>query len=602
MRTGMGGLKVCLSGGMIVFPVFHKLTIASLRTVTLHVERYGQDALVTQDFIKSNVIADFYIRVQPDVESVAAAARSLGEEAVSEESVRELIDAKLTGALRSVAANKTFINLHVNRQEFAEAVQLALVDELKNNGFTLDTVTIVNLYATPREELNQDDVFDAQGMRAIAEVVEKNRKEENDIRREKEVEIHNRDVDTRKRHLTLEQDQKFAEADQLRSVTEYEAEQKAEARRKQEDQRQVEETSVIMADEKIRTRDEERLQAVREAEIRKEKVVETANIEKLKAVETANIEKAKAVEAAEIAKQITIAEKEAEEAAANALKERALAEEEAARQDKITVEKTKEADRARQVVVIKAGEDADKKRIDIDIDKYTQVTEAIAEKESAVARAEGDKESQIARAKGDADSRIVVAQAAAEAAALEADAIVKLADANFEKGQKEAEARRLLVEAENAVSNERLIQDAVIQLVHEMPAIITAMMEPARHIQDFKIIKIDGLGAGGGAGEDGQPTTIAGDISKGILQLTAFAPIIRTMYDAMSGANGDGGMLGSLVDKLKTAFPGMDLSKILETVSEFAGAPLHGAGGEVMDTAAVSSVTKAASAAAPSAE
>ena len=105
VRTGSGGNKVVIGGGVLVFPVIHQLLRVSLRSVKLLVERSGKNALVTGDKIKANVTTELYIKVEPIAEDVLAAARSFGERNLDEHAIGDLIEGKLTDALRSVAAD-----------------------------------------------------------------------------------------------------------------------------------------------------------------------------------------------------------------------------------------------------------------------------------------------------------------------------------------------------------------------------------------------------------------------------------------------------------------------------------------------------------------
>src|SRR5215510_4286333 len=126
VRTGAGGNKVVIGGGILVYPILHQLLRVSLRSVKLSVERSAKNALVTADKIKANVTTELYIKVEPIAEDVLAAARSFGERNLDEHAIGDLIEGKLTDALRSVAANQTFMSLHGKRKEFAEHIQAAL--------------------------------------------------------------------------------------------------------------------------------------------------------------------------------------------------------------------------------------------------------------------------------------------------------------------------------------------------------------------------------------------------------------------------------------------------------------------------------------------
>src|SRR5205085_10467716 len=121
--------------------------------------------------------AEFYIKVQPSKEDILQAARSLGGRSVHSEAVSELVEDKLVSALRTVAATKDLVELHSKRDEFASAVQEIVTHDLATNGLTLETVTISSLDQTDPSALQERNVFDAQGLRKIAEITQKARVE-----------------------------------------------------------------------------------------------------------------------------------------------------------------------------------------------------------------------------------------------------------------------------------------------------------------------------------------------------------------------------------------------------------------------------------------
>src|SRR4051794_33285602 len=89
VRTGSGGNKVVIGGGVIVMPVLHQLSRVSLRSVKLSVERASKNALVTADKIKANVETELYVKVEPLADDVLAAARSFGERNLDEKAIAE---------------------------------------------------------------------------------------------------------------------------------------------------------------------------------------------------------------------------------------------------------------------------------------------------------------------------------------------------------------------------------------------------------------------------------------------------------------------------------------------------------------------------------
>jgi flotillin len=576
VRTGAGGNKVVIGGGITVYPILHQLLRVSLRSNKLSVERSDKNALVTKDKIKANVTTELYVKVEPLAEDVLAAARSFGDRSLDAHAIGTLIEGKLTDALRSVAANQTFMDLHSQRKQFAEHIQNALAEELKKNGLTLENVSITSFSMVPVTELDSQDVFDAEGLRAITESVQSNAEKTNRVQREKEIAIRLQNVEAKKQALALEQDQAQAEADQTRRVAEYSALQRAETAKvvyAQEqvaelaayDKHQATETARIVQEREIAVAQATRMRHEREAQIatekaqqaaeiakqreieaqmiEKEKTVQAAEIDRQKALEAATIEKQKVVEAsivakeqtvetARIAKQIAVTQSEELAARAAALRAQAQAEEEGAKQGIITVEETARAERAKAIAIIKAQEDAEKSNIAAEREAY--------------------------RTKLEADAR---AQAARTTADGEANAVITLAEATLKRGEAEAEAKRRLVEANNSVATKLLFRDVIVKALEVMPEVTKELMAPAHAIKEIKVLQLQGTqgGAANGNGASGNqsPFGVASPILKTILEAGAAYPLLREMLNFSQVDGGDlaskaRALLGKLPAELKS--------------------------------------------------
>lgn len=547
VRTGSGGNKVVIGGGILVYPILHQLLRVSLRSVKLSVERAGKNALVTADKIKANVTTELYIKVEPLGEDVLAAARSFGERNVDEHVIGELIEGKLTDALRSVSANQTFMALHANRKQFAERIQEVLAEELKKNGLTLENVSITGFAMVPVKDLDPQDVFDAEGLRAITESVQGNREMTNKIQREKENLIQAQNVSARMKQLELEQTQKQAEADQSRRVSEYVALQASETAKAvyiQEQSRDLaglektravetgrleqekavavafagkqraEREAMIEAEKGQQTAEIAKQRVIEAATIEKDKVVQAAEIDRQKSLEAATIEKEKTVEVSRISKQIAIVKSQEEMARAEAAKAIAMAEEEKAKQEITTVEVTAQANRARATFLIEADAQAQQQRIQ-------------------------------------AEAKVVVAERDAEAARLTAEALLR-------RGEAEAMARRKAVEAENAISSRVVMRDMALKFLEVAPEIARELMSPAKHITEIKVLQTSGMGGNGASNGSGNAAGVMSPIMKTILEAGAAYPLMREM---MSFAQVDKakvseklqGMLGDLGNELNAA-------------------------------------------------
>ena len=168
VRTGAGGRKVIMDGGAIIVPFVHELVRVSLETLKLRVTRQNEDALITQDKLRADIHAEFFVRVQPDRESILQASRSLGERMREESAVRALVEDKLVSALRTAAAMKTLEQLNSERDEFLTEVMKLVENDLLSNGLILETVTISRLDQTDEVYLKESNIFDAQGRQRLA--------------------------------------------------------------------------------------------------------------------------------------------------------------------------------------------------------------------------------------------------------------------------------------------------------------------------------------------------------------------------------------------------------------------------------------------------
>jgi hypothetical protein len=607
VRTGSGGNKVVIGGGVLVYPILHQLLKVSLRSVKLSVERSAKNALVTADKIKANVTTELYIKVEPIADDVLAAARSFGERNLDQNVIADLIEGKLTDALRSVAANQTFMALHANRKQFAERIQEVLSEELKKNGLTLENVSITAFAMVPVKDLDPNDVFDAEGLRAITESVQTNREKTNQIQRQKENEIQAQNVTARMKQLELDQQQKQSEADQARSVSEYASMRATETAKTlfiqeqsrdlagYERQRAVE-TGRIKQEEGVAIAMAAKQRAEREAQIdaekgqqaaeiakqrvieaatiEKEKVVQAAEVDRQKALEAANIDREKVVEVARIGKQIAITQSEEAQARAAAAKALAVADEETAKQSIITVEVTAKAERDKAIQVISAQAEAEVKRALAE----GEVAKARSMADAALAKAKGDAAVVQAGAEADATKRKIDAEAKASAAEKEAEATVLLANAVARKGEAEAGARRKMLEAENQVSSRVVMRDMILKALEVMPDVARELMAPAKAITEIKVLQTSGMGGGGGGSSPALGAM--SPILKTVLEAGAAYPLMRELmsfaqFDKEKLGEKAKSLIGELGHDLTAAVSGPDASDEVDSPPTSRGIEVH---------------------------
>ena len=361
VRTGFLGTKVCLGRGATVLPVFHEVTWVSLETIKLIVSRSRDQAVLTSDKIRIDVVAELYAHVGRSEDELLAAARSLGERTFDSEKVRNLLEAKIVSALRSYAATKTLSELHENREGFAKAVQSSVVESFHANGLTLEEVTIVTLEQSAKEFFDANNVFDAEGLKVITEITSDARRRVHDTEKRTTVSIRQKDLDTQLELLEIEKQEAFARAHQDREVSNEQAQEVGNKQIYVLDQRMAVEQKEIDTEKALeKMRAERDINATgesrrrEEAEIRKALEVEKVRrdreivlIGKAQEEELTNIERKLSEEQAERDRRIKLVEKaKAEELAEIA---RGLAREQAEKDKEIALIAK---DQARQVADI----------------------------------------------------------------------------------------------------------------------------------------------------------------------------------------------------------------------------------------------------------
>ncbi len=452
VRTGMGGEKVVRDGGALVLPVLHDIIPVNMNTLKLEVVRQREGALITRDRMRVDVQAEFYVRVKPDAEAISTAAQTLGRRTMEPTLLKELVEGKFVDALRAVAAGMSMEELHENRVDFAQKVQVAVAEDLHKNGLELESVSLTGLDQTPSDFFNPQNAFDAQGLTKLTQEIERRRKERNDIERDTKIQIELKDLETKQKSLQINRDNEYAQLSRDQEVKVRAAETRSNIARQEAERRREAEEATIEAD-----------RSIREAEIEQQRQIEQRQIERERMVRIAEQER-----------EIAVSEKSREESAARAEADLARAKAVSAEEEVKTVRETASAERARQVRLVQAREDAEKDAI-----KLTVAAEA--EKQAADDRAE----------------------AMRVAATGEADAVRIRAQADEERYRVEAEGQRAINEARNALSPDQIALEIRLEMLKNLPAIIEQSVKPMERIDGIKIIDVRGMNQHSSGGDDG---------------------------------------------------------------------------------------------------
>ena len=518
VRTGLGGAKVILDGGAIVLPMVHDITRINLNTLKLVVTRKNEQSLITSDKLKVDVIVEFFVRVKRDKDSISRAASTLGSKTLHPEDLKELIEGKLVDALRSVASQTTMESLHIERKDFVQQVSNTVAEDLNANGLELESVSLTSLDQTNIEYFNENNAFDAQGLRKIAEVTEVKRREKIEIEEETKVQIQLKKLEAQKRILKIEEEEAFAEATQQSSIRIEKAQRTKEAQEQE------------ILNEK----------AVAFANIEKEKEVQEKEIKKQKELETAKIEKEEILKIAEQEKNIKISEKSTAVALADAKANLEKAKEIKTKEAISTARELEIANRKKELAIIEAEQEAEQ--------------EAVAKKTLAQAEKEAAED---------------MAQAYKIEATAEAEAIMIKTEAKEKEYQVEAEGKKQINEALNALSPEQIKKEVQLSLIENLPKIIAQMTEPAKNIDSIKIVDF-GNGVNNFTNKSSNSTGTKGSLPEQITEAMLNYSVGNTMIKDMlkeSGLSSDFGV-DDLKDFLKEGALAKESGKSKESIEK----------------------------------
>jgi uncharacterized membrane protein YqiK len=451
----------------------------------------GEKSLITKNRMRIEVSVEFFVRVIPTVEAVAAAARTLGNRTLNPDSLKDLVQGRFVDAMGSVAARMTMEEIHEKRSEYIRGVKELVANSLTDNGLELETASLTSLDQADMKMFNPTNAFDAEGLTRLTEEIETRKKKRNDIEQDTMIAIRKKNLESEKLALSIDRESEYARLEQESEVATRRAQQKAEiARERTERERDTEEVQ-IRATEQIEKSRINQIRAVETERILREQ--ETAQLD---------IQRRRALEIEEQNRVIAVAEMSKSESEAQAQAEGARALMIAAQEHVATVRETEVAERRKAIDLIQASQQAEREAI-----KRTK--EAESERIAAVDHASAER-------------------VTAEAAAYRYDV--------------EADGKRKLNEAENMRSDASRRSGLHTKLIENLPSIIRESVKPMENIDSIKILQVDGLpglsganaggGGSGGSGDGSGPNrngSLADNVVNSALRFRAQAPFVDTL-------------------------------------------------------------------------
>ena len=432
VRNGIGGTKVTFNG-MIVIPVAHQSEYMDISVKRIEIERKAQEGLICKDNLRADIKVAFFVRVNKTPEDVLRVAQSIGcARASTVDTIRVLFDAKFSEALKTVGKRFEFVQLYNERDHFKSEILKVIGTDL--NGFTLDDCAIDFLEQTQLENLDPDNILDAEGIKKITELTAAQAKLSNNIQRDKEKVLKQQDVQAREAILELERQLAETESKQKRDVESVRARETAEMMKVQEEERLKSERARISADEEIAVATQNKDRQVLVAQRNKERTdaVEVERVTRDRDLEIIDRERVTTLKAIEKEKAVEMEKKSIQEVIKDRVSlEKTVVVEQQKMKD---AEAFATADREKQVALTNAEKNAQEQLIQ-------KIKEAEAAKQAAQLAAEQA-----------AFTAIKAAEAAKQAAELHAQELLTLAEARQESAAKEAAAEKALAEGKTATS------------------------------------------------------------------------------------------------------------------------------------------------------
>jgi flotillin len=467
VRTGMGGQRVIIDGGCLVLPIVHQSQRVSMQTNTVTLSRNGREAVLTSDPLRADITMKFELRVGFNMDNIAVAAQAFGNRiARGGEAFDEALAGPLANAIQTAAASRSLNNIHLERAEFTKDVTQIASEYAGRFGLELVTTALVSIDQSDLAQQDENNTFDARGMRRLAEMVAEERKVRIQVETSTEVAVREHRLAQHQRQMELQRVERETEIAQQEYLTKLEAEAESRASQARSEAQRASETSRIQQEQKTET-----IKVTSDEELRKAEMRALLELEEAK-----------------IANGIKLSQARTKEAKAQA-----------------------EAEEARAQVILAAE--------NVQAQKERAVT--MREKEIAKLKQERDIELEGARVKSDVNTLLAKAQA---------DASVRTASANAEKSAMEAEAagRAALNSAENTLSDAVIRLRLEERKLDKMPEIMTQMMKPVEKIDSIRINQISGPGNVGSSGADGVDSAFGAAMDQ-ILGMAVRLPAMKQM-------------------------------------------------------------------------
>ncbi|MDI9335938.1 MAG: flotillin domain-containing protein [Gammaproteobacteria bacterium] len=430
VRTGAGGQKVVLDGGIFALPFLHRIEEINMRTQRMHI--HCQHNLITQDKLRMEMEVEFHVRVAPNAEGVATAAQSFGMDVLQSESLDKFLYAPMLDAIQASVAMVSMETLHQNRGDFVKKIKAQLHEDLQHVGLLMESVSITRIDQASFAQVAENNAFNAVGMRNLAEIVSNHKKKRIEIEADADVSVRQTQLNAFKRKLDIEREQQVAQLQLDLVLTQAKVEQNTQMVRSQEEAKRLANL------ERIHSEFESQ-----KAEFNKQKELEQIKQENELQIQVLKVQFAMQLAEKQIAEIATMAQVETAKSGILVAQE----------QTKLAQEKQAIL-REKEIAHIRVGKD------------------------NELALLKAQTQASIATTEAQAQAEVQVMQAQTEKTRMELEAL----------------GRAALIGAENTTSERILLHKIEIQRLQTMPKLAEQLVKPAEKIESIKINHFSGFG------------------------------------------------------------------------------------------------------------
>lgn len=180
----------------VIIPAVDTYDLMDISIQSLEIQLAGSEGVHCRDNIRADVTCTAYLKVPRVTDSVLIVAQTVGCERASDiGSLQRLFRAKFVEVVKSVFKGFDFEEIYTKREPARDSIIDVVGVEL--NGFYLEDFSIESIEQTPLDQLDPENILDAEGITKITDRTAAQHVATNKIRRATEKEEHRRELEHR---------------------------------------------------------------------------------------------------------------------------------------------------------------------------------------------------------------------------------------------------------------------------------------------------------------------------------------------------------------------------------------------------------------------